>query len=80
MIANRSWIATVLTGLGVCPAAISDVDAALTANGWPTVIVSRTDKTLPDNGHGIQHLDDPGGYIDTVMGVVNTDLTAGVCG
>jgi hypothetical protein len=42
--------------------------------------VSRTDKTLPDNGHGIQHLDDPGGYIDTVMGVVNTDLTAGVCG
>jgi hypothetical protein len=69
-----------LAGLGVCPAAISAVDTAITSHGWPLVLVTRTDKTLPDNGHGIQHLDDPGGYFDTAIGAVNAALSAGACG
>jgi hypothetical protein len=69
-----------LAGLGVCPAAISAVDTAITSNGWPLVLVSRTDKTLPDNGHGIQHLEDPGGYFDTVISVGTAAVAAGVCG
>ncbi len=69
-----------LASIGACQAAISEVDAALAANGWPTVLVSRTDKVLPDNGHGILHLDDPGGYFDTVISVGTAAVAAGVCG
>jgi hypothetical protein len=33
------------------------VDAALTQAGLPLVFDTRTDKVLPNNGHGIQHID-----------------------
>lgn len=69
-----------LGSLGVCQAAINDADAALAAQGYSPVVVTRADKTLPDNGHGIRHFDDPGGYEDIVMTTVNNDMAAGVCG
>jgi len=70
----------ILQGAGLCPAAISQVDAAITANGWPLVLVTRTNKTLPDNGHGIQHLDDPGGYFDTAIAAAGAAVGSGACG
>ena len=33
------------------------VDTALTNAGLPLVFDTRSDKTLPNNGHGIQHID-----------------------
>lgn len=69
-----------LVSAGVCQAAIDQVDAALTAQGFPLVVVTRSDKTLPENGHGILHLDDPGGYFDTVFGSLDAALGGGACG
>ncbi len=70
----------ILSGLGICDAAIAQVDAALTARGFPLVVVSRSDKTLPDNGHGILHLDDPGGYFDTLIAAAGSAISGGACG
>lgn len=70
----------ILSGMGICQAAIDQVDAALTAQGYPLVVDTRTDKVLPDNGHGIRHLDDPGGYLDIVIGTAEAALGSGVCG
>jgi hypothetical protein len=69
-----------LVSSGVCQAAVDQVDGALTAQGFPLVVVTRSDKTLPDNGHGILHLDDPGGYFDTAFGALGAALEGGACG
>jgi hypothetical protein len=70
----------ILVGFGACPALVTQVDAAMAARGFPIVVVTRSNKTLPDNGHGIQHLDDPGGYFDTAVNAANAGFLAGVCG
>lgn len=70
----------ILSGAGVCQAAIDQVDAAMTAAGFPLVVVTRSDKRLPDNGHGIRHLDDPGGFFDTLIGTAEAVVGAGACG
>jgi len=36
---------------------IDQADAAVTAAGLPTVFTTRTNKVLPDNGHGIVQID-----------------------
>lgn len=69
----------ILSGSGVCQAAIDEIDAAMTAAGFPLVVVTRSDTTLPDNGHGILHLDDPGGYFDTLIGAAEAALGGGAC-
>jgi hypothetical protein len=68
-----------LVELGACPALVTQVDAVMAARGFPIVVVTRSNKTLPDNGHGIQHLDDPGGYFDTVFSAANAASLAEVC-
>lgn len=70
----------ILTDAGVCQAAIDQVDAAMTAAGFPLVVVSRSDKVLPNTGHGIQHLDDPGGFFDTLIGTAEAAVGGGACG
>ncbi|HZS13402.1 MAG TPA: hypothetical protein VFC09_02280 [Candidatus Dormibacteraeota bacterium] len=69
-----------LVGAGACQAAIDQVDAAMTAAGFPLVVVSRSDKTLPENGHGILHLDDPGGFFDTLINAAEAAIGGGACG
>ena len=54
---------------------LAQVDAALTQAGLPLVFDTRTDKVLPDNGHGIQHIDTA--YVPIIMGIMG--VAAGPC-
>ena len=55
------------TGCGATPTEVAEIDAALGQAGLPLVFDTRTDKVLPDNGHGIQHIDTA--YIPIIAGV-----------
>ncbi len=56
-------------------AQLAQVDAALTQAGLPLVFDTRTDTTLPDNGHGILHIDET--YIPIIFGIAGP--AAGPC-
>jgi hypothetical protein len=54
---------------------LTTIDDQLTHAGLPLVFDTRTDKVLPDNGHGIQHIDTA--YVPIIVGVLGA--AAGPC-
>jgi hypothetical protein len=70
--ANSSQWALIDLNQALAPCAgsqLPQLDAALTQAGLPVVFDTRTDKTLPDNGHGILHIDTAyGPTITSVLG------------
>ena len=58
---------------GGSPADVAAIDLALGQAGLPLIFDTRTDKVLPDNGHGIQHIDTA--YIPIISGI-SPDIAA----
>ncbi len=54
---------------------LAQVDTALSQAGLPLVFDTRTDKVLPDNGHGILHIDQT--YVPIIFGIAGP--AAGPC-
>jgi hypothetical protein len=52
-------------------------EAAIEAAGLPTVFTTRTNKVLPDNGHGIVHIDNE--YIGVLIGALGPPTTPDNC-
>ena len=52
-------------------------EAAIVAAGYPTVFTTRVNKVLPDNGHGIIHIDDQ--YIGVLIGALGPPSTPDTC-
>jgi hypothetical protein len=77
--ANSSQWALIDVNQTLAPCATGDqlaqLDAALTQAGLPLVFDTRTDKTLPDNGHGILHIDET--YVPIISGILGD--AAGPC-
>jgi hypothetical protein len=52
-------------------------EAAIEAAGYPTVFTTRVNKVLPDNGHGIVHIDNE--YINVLIGALGPPSTPDNC-
>jgi hypothetical protein len=56
---------------------VATAEAAIEAAGYPTVFTTRINKVLPDNGHGIIHIDNE--YINVLIGALGPPSTPANC-
>ena len=56
---------------------LATAESAIEAAGYPTVFTTRVNKVLPDNGHGIIHIDDQ--YIGVLIGALGPPTTPDNC-
>lgn len=64
--------------LDASPGQIDAANAAVSAAGLPTVFTTRTNKVLPDNGHGIVHIDNE--LFGAIVGAIGPPTNLANCG
>src|SRR5690242_2054320 len=77
---SNNWaVVTTADIVGACWGGngVSTAEAAIEAAGYPTVFTTRTNKVLPDNGHGIVHIDNE--YIGVLIGALGPPSTPDTC-
>jgi hypothetical protein len=77
---SNNWaVVTTADIVGACWGGQNEAvaEAAIEAAGYPTVFTTRTNKVLPDNGHGIVHIDDE--YIGVLIGALGPPTTPDTC-
>ena len=77
---SNNWaVVTTADIVGACWGGNNEAtaEAAIEAAGLPTVFTTRTNKVLPDNGHGIVHIDDE--YIGVLIGALGPPSTPDTC-
>jgi hypothetical protein len=77
---SNNWaVVTTADIVGACwgGSGLATAEAAIEAAGYPTVFTTRTNKVLPDNGHGIVHIDNE--YIGVLIGALGPPSTPDTC-
>lgn len=77
---SNNWaVVTTADIVGACWGGnnLATAEAAIVAAGYPTVFTTRVKKVLPDNGHGIVHIDNE--YINVLIGALGLPTTPQNC-